>query len=563
MKNILILGAGTGGSIIANILCKKLPPDQFSITVVDRSNIHYYQPGLLFIPFKLYGYESGDDIRKPVSHVLNQSVNFIQADINLIDYKNNVVQTDKGELEYDWLISSMGCHIEPKEIEGCAEAMGNGVHTFYTLPDALAMQKALEGMNTGHLVINIAELPIKCPVAPIEAAFLADYYFQQRNVRNNIEISLVTPYAGAFTKPNANRVLTNAANEKNIHIIPEFSIQKVDNKAKKIQAYDGKTISYDMLCIIPPTLGPEVLSRSGLANDMNYGLTDHRTLKSKKADNIYFIGDNADLPTSKAGSVSHFESETVVENLLREIEGEKALPSFDGHANCFIESGYHKAYLVDFNYDVEPLPGKFPLPYAGPFSLLEDTHINHLGKMAFKWAYWHLIVNGRLPDMPFVPSHMSLVGKNLKSTAVMHKTQSASVADVMTQNVITISQGSPIHDAVMLLDEQKISGVPVVNPDNEVIGIVTTADLVSALDIDDESPLQKLVAVLLRKGRDKKLGSIVDDIMSKDPVTIRPDESVQSAIELMARCRINRLIVSQDSKKIEGILSRSDLLKVV
>ena len=116
----------------------------------------------------------------------------------------------------------MGCRIAPEEIDGMQEAMGDGVHTFYNMVGAMRMQKALDGMQEGRLVIDIAEMPIKCPVAPIEFAFLADYYFQLKGIRDRVNITLITPFNGAFTKPNANRVLSGIANEKGINIVPNF-----------------------------------------------------------------------------------------------------------------------------------------------------------------------------------------------------------------------------------------------------------------------------------------------------------------------------------------------------
>ena len=562
MLKLLILGAGTGGSTVANVLASKLDEHEAQITVIDRTDTHYYQPGFLFIPFKLYGFVDENDVTKPVSDILSKSIEFVQAEITRIDPKGNTVQTSEGDFEYDWLICALGCHVAADEIDGCAEAMGKDVHTFYTLPGALAMQQALSNMDHGKLVIDIAESPIKCPVAPIESAFLADYCFSERGMRDKVDITLVTPYAGAFTKPNANKVLTKLAEQKNINIVSDFQLESVDSDNKQLVAYGGKTVDYDLACIIAPTLGPDVILKSGLSNDMGYGITDPRTLKSKKADNVYFIVDNTDVPTSKAGSVSHFEAETVVTNLLREIKGDEPLPSYDGHSNCYIESGYHKALLVDFNYDVEPLQGVFPLPYVGPFTLLEESYVNHLGKIAFKWVYWNLVVSGRAPDIPFVPAHMSLVGKDLAGAPPLREATSLTVAELMTGNVFTTTTGTPVKAVARLLKEHAVSGLPVTGEQGNLAGIITTSDIINSLDINEETAAAKILATLIKHGRDKKLGSIVDDLMTTKLITIAPGESILAAVELMNKNNINRLIVSEDGHTIVGILARSDILKV-
>ena len=106
--------------------------------------------------------------------------------------------------------------------------------------------------------------------------------------------------------------------------------------------------------------------------------------------------------------MAHFQADILTDNILKIIDGLEPEPCFDGHANCFIESGFGKGILIDFNYDVEPLPGKFPLPGVGPFSLLEETRMNHWGKMTFRWVYWNLLLRGA--ELP-MESQMTMAGK--------------------------------------------------------------------------------------------------------------------------------------------------------
>ena len=563
MKELLILGAGTGGAVASNMLNSKLDLKKWRITVIDRAATHVYQPGLLFIPFRFYGYESGEDICRDIESPLSRNVRFITADIRLIDSATKVVETDAGSFRYDWLISTLGCHIAPEEIEGMPEFMGHGVHTFYDMPGAIRLQRALDEMREGRLVIDIAEMPIKCPVAPLEFAFLADYYFQQKGIRDQIDITLVTPFAGAFTKPNANRILSKIAADKGINVVPTFTLSKVDGDSNVIHSFEGQSLEYDLLCAIPPNLGPQLLDDSGLGDGSGFGHTDPRTLKSRKADNIYFLGDNSNVGTSKAGSVAHFQAETVVENVLREIDGKEAKPSFDGHANCFIESGHQKALLIDFNYDMEPLEGDFPLPYVGPFSLMEETHINHMGKIAFKWVYWNMLLPGRLPNVPLLPSHMNLLGKKLETAPQIKIAERMKVADIMQRDVITIRQGSALTEAAKLMTHAKISGLPILDVDDKLIGILSEADFLASLDVHGGSAIQELFDTIIRKRRArKKMGTIVDDIMTKDPICISADSSLRQALELMNKNRIKRLVITSEGGRVEGIVSRADLIKL-
>jgi sulfide:quinone oxidoreductase len=562
MKNIVILGAGTGGALTANLLSHRLDLREWTITVIDRASLHIYQPGLLFLPFGMYGYHEQGDVVRPIVAPLPHGVTFVAAEVNLIDHAQHEVHTEQGNFPYDFLVCAMGCRTAPEEIEGMAVEMGRGVHTFYTLEGALAMRSAIADMQEGRLVVDICEMPIKCPVAPLEFAFLADYYFREKGIRDRIEISLVTPYTGAFTKPNANRILSKVADEKGIRVVPNFATSAVDAEKKLIRTFDGRTVDYDLLCAIPPNLGPAVIDGSDLGDGAGYAVTDPRTLKSRKAERIYLLGDNTNVATSKAGSVAHFEAETVVENLLREIDGKPALQTFDGHANCFVETGHHKAMLLDFNYDIEPLEGSFPLPYAGPFSLLEESHLNHLGKLAFKWVYWNMLLPGQLPNVPLLPSHMSFMGKDLNTAPQIRVARAMHVSDVMTSDVVTVRQGSALPAAAELMVAKKVSGLPVLDAENRLVGILTSADFMSAMNLD-AGIISGALETLVRKRRVRKgMGTIVDDIMTREPITIRADDTLEHAIRRMDKNKIKRLVVTDSQHQVRGIVSRSDVVKL-
>ena len=185
----------------------------------------------------------------------------------------------------------------------------------------------------------------------------------------------------------------------------------MDANKRKLVSHDGRVVDYDLLATISVNMGSKVIGRSGLGDDENFVPTDKHTLQAKEYENIFVIGDATDVPASKAGSVAHFEAEILTENILSYINNKPLTARYDGHANCFVESGHHKALLIDFNYDIEPVAGTFPLPWAGPFSLLKETRLNHLGKLAFKYIYWNVLLKG-LP-MPLVTSHMKKSGKKL------------------------------------------------------------------------------------------------------------------------------------------------------
>ena len=285
----------------------------------------------------------------------------------------------------------------------------DSVGEFYTFDGAIALRDALARFNGGRLVMHITELPIKCPVAPLEFVMLADDYLRERGLRERTEIVYVTPLDGAFTKPVASRELGHHLETRGITVEPDFMIESVDPDRKVIVSYDEREVGYDLLVTVPLNMGADFVARSGLGDELNYVPVDKHTMQSTAYETIFALGDASNIPTSKAGSVAHFSVEVFVENFLELIAGRPMTHRFDGHANCFVESGGGKALLLDFNYDTEPLTGSFPLPKVGPMSLLKESRANHLGKLAFRHIYWNVLLPGRPMGLP---SAMSMAGKN-------------------------------------------------------------------------------------------------------------------------------------------------------
>ncbi|MBU3665075.1 MAG: NAD(P)/FAD-dependent oxidoreductase [Chthoniobacterales bacterium] len=414
MKTLLILGAGTGGTMMASHLRKKLPGNEWNIRIIDRALDHYYQPGFLFMPFGIY---SEKDVYRPMGRVIPKGVEYTEAEVDRVDADANRVLLKNGNAAgYDILIVATGVHPEPEQVEGMAGPdWRKNIHEFYTFEGAKALAARLKSWKGGRLVVHVCEMPIKCPVAPLEFCFLADAWLTQHGLRDKTDISYVTPLSGAFTKPVASGILGRLLGEKRISVVHDFAIARVDPEDHRMVSWDEKEVTYDLLVTVPPNMGDPMIERSGLGDEMNFVPTDKHTLQSKAHKNIFVIGDATDVPTSKAGSVAHFECEVLTENILGHIRGEELTAHFDGHANCFIESGHGKGFLLDFNYDQEPLTGTFPFPVVGPMKLLSESRLNHLGKMAFKWIYWNVLLPG-LP-IPFVGHKMSMAGKNLPSKA--------------------------------------------------------------------------------------------------------------------------------------------------
>ncbi|MFN8260786.1 MAG: FAD-dependent oxidoreductase [Chitinophagales bacterium] len=409
MKKIIILGAGTAGTMMANHLKHHVNMEEWEITIIDERTEHHYQPGYLFLPFDMY---TPEDIIKPIKEFIPKGVNLITAGIDrIVPGENLVKMVDGTQINYDILIIATGAKIAPEEIEGMkGSEWQKSVFDFYTFEGALALRDKLREWEGGRLLVHITEMPIKCPVAPLEFTFLADSFFRHKGMRDKVDITFVTPLSGAFTKPKATATLEHLLVDKEIKIESDFAIEHVDNDNKTIVDYGGRSIPFDLMVTVPTNKGDALMERSGLGDELNYVPTDKGTLQSKAHPNVFVIGDATNIPASKAGSVAHFEAEILTNNILNYIEGKPLNETFDGHANCFVETGNGKALLIDFNYTHEPVEGEFPFPGVGPLRLLKESRMNHMGKLAFRWVYWNMLLKGT--HIPFVSAEMKEAGKH-------------------------------------------------------------------------------------------------------------------------------------------------------
>jgi len=407
VRKLLVLGAGTAGTMIVNRLRRSLDEAEWDITVVDQDDVHHYQPGYLFLPFGTY---TPRQITRSRHTTLPDGVDFVIGDVDRVDAAANTVALADGRtFGYDYLVIASGTTPRPDQTPGMLGSQWRrSIFDFYTFEGARALAPALKAFDHGRLVVHITDMPIKCPVAPLEFTFLAEAWLRRRGVRDRVEITYVTPLPGAFTKPTCSETLSYMLTDRKIALETDYMVERIDVEKKALVSYDEREVPFDLLVTVPLNMGADFVARSGLGDELNFVPVDKATLQSKAHPNIFAIGDASDIPASKAGSVAHFAVEIFTENFLELIAGKPMTGSFDGHANCFIEAGDGKGLLIDFNYDTEPLMGKYPLPVVGPLSLLKETRANHLGKLAFRWIYWNVLLPGR--SMP-VPTHMSMVGK--------------------------------------------------------------------------------------------------------------------------------------------------------
>ena len=377
MKKVVILGGGVGGTIVANLLAKKLRPDEAEITVVDLTGKHVYQPGFVYVAFE---HQQPKRLVRDERKLLRKRVKLVVGEAVKIDAEGKKVHLADGTvLDYDRLVIALGARLTPNELPGYKEA----AHHFYSLEGAVELRKALEAFQGGKVVVTVASVPYKCPPAPSEAACQLDYYFTKRGIRDKVDIHFLSPLSRVFPLEPVNPVVEQVFAKHNIRSTIFFNTESIDQENKTVNSIEGESIPYDLLIMVPPHRGAKVVEDSALGDRGGWLPTDKFTLRTKAHADIFALGDCTDVPVSKSGAAAHFQAKVIAESLVADIRGEPATARYDGHVMCYCDAGYHKGISMSFDYEHPPVP-----PPLG----LKDW----MGKRFLNRVYWVLVPAGRV-----------------------------------------------------------------------------------------------------------------------------------------------------------------------
>jgi sulfide:quinone oxidoreductase len=384
MQRIVILGGGVGGTLAANLLARKLKGEirrgEATVTVVDDTGEHTYQPGFMYIAM---GNQKPERLKRPERSLLDDEVELVVGRAVEIDPAARRVVLDHGqELHYERLVLATGSRILPEEIEH----FETEAHHFYGPEAAQRLRDALDAFSGGRIVIGIAGMPYKCPPAPLEVAFLVEHELRQRGLRERSELHYCSPIGRAFTIESVSEMATPILEEKGIELHTFFNVETIDAQRKVVESLEGEELAYDLLILVPPHRGAQVVIDAGLAPPSGWLPTDPHTLQVKGYDGIWALGDATDLPLSKAGSTAHFEAPVIAERVAAAVQGREPKgkhAAYEGKVMCFFEVGDGKGTLLQFDYDHPPRPPK-------------PNRLWHLGKLVFNSTYWHTVPKGRV-----------------------------------------------------------------------------------------------------------------------------------------------------------------------
>lgn len=356
-KRVVVLGGGIGGVACARALRKRLPSES-QVTLVDASAEHVYLPSLLWVTF---GSRKPESIKRPFSILERQGIGFHQGRVTSIEVDSGQVETDTGDLEYDFLVIALGADLAPERVPGLAE----GAHIFYSSKGALSASKAISEFDGGRAVIAISAMPYKCPAAPYETACLLDAALRKRGVRGRSQIDVITfePLPMPTAGPEVGKALRGVLESKNIGFQPQSTLASVDSVTKQLLYSDGRTADYDLLLAVPPHASPPPVANSQIAGEGGWIPVDPGTLRTKH-DNVYALGDVTAVKLKngrmlpKAGVFAHHQADVAARLIAGRIRDADADGDsrFDGKGGCFVEVGDGAAAFGSGDFYAEPDP---------------------------------------------------------------------------------------------------------------------------------------------------------------------------------------------------------------
>jgi len=372
-EHVVIVGGGTGGTVLANGLAERLGTElddgDVRITLINDGPDHVYKPVWLYVPF---GQREPEDGRRRLDELVDDDVDLRIDRVTDIDTGAQELQLRGGALSvsYDYLVLATGSTLAAERIPGLTE----GGHDYYSEPGASDLREELLAFTEGELVLSVVGTPHMCPAAPLEFVFMADDWFRERGLREDIDITYTYPIQRVHGNPHIAEWAQPIMEERDIRVETFFNAEEIDPDAETITSMEGTELDYDLLVTIPPHAGVDVIEAAGLGDD-GWVDVDKHTLEAEAAENVYALGDTADTGVPNAGSVAHYQAGVVGRRLASEIRGRPATATYDGKTLCFIETGMDAASFVEFDYENPPSP-------APPSEKL------HWSKLAYNESYW-------------------------------------------------------------------------------------------------------------------------------------------------------------------------------
>ena len=383
---VVILGGGTGGVIVANLLGRKAKK-QADITLVSKQDNVFYEADL---PFRIFDKKNFKSQYKPVRKVVNKNVTVLKEEVIGLDVNSKSVSFKNGtNIPYDYLVIATGAHYDFDSVPGYKE----GAHHYYNEEGIHELRKALDEFvekgKGGNVVVGIADLPFKCPVAPLEGVFMMEHFLRRKKLRKTTNLHYLSPIGGAFSIEQANVHIEKKFAKKNINLHTFFNTETIHADRKMVESLEGDEMEYDLLLMVPPHRGQSYLEGTPIVDESGWVNVNTKTLQNEEYPHIFAIGDAANLPVSKAGSSAHYQAMAVAHNLRDILKGKMDIKEvkekYNGHATCLVMTSMTSAMFFDFNYNRPP----FGLGYI-------SNRLFYYLKKYQRFLYFYGFLSGRL-----------------------------------------------------------------------------------------------------------------------------------------------------------------------
>ena len=389
---VLILGGGSGGISVAARL--RRGDASLNIGLIEPSETHDYQPLWTLVGAGVF---SRDVARRREADLVPRNVNWIRERVAAIDPEAKVVTSSGGQrVSYDFLVVALGIQINWNAIPGLAEGLGShGICSNYSFESAPYTWECIRSFRGGTALFTMPATAVKCGGAPQKIMYLADDHFRKAGVRDRSQVIFATPQKAIFSVDKYRRTLEKVVQRKGIEPMFRHNLIELRPDAKEavfenVDTHEHVTVAYDMVHVTPPMGPPDVVSKSGLANEGGWVEVDKHSLQSGRFPNVFAIGDCAGLPTSKTGAAIRKQAPVLVEHLLAAMRGTTATASYNGYSSCPVVTGYGKMMLAEFDYNQQPAE-------SFPFDQSKERYSMWLLKtQLLPRLYWYGMLRGRL-----------------------------------------------------------------------------------------------------------------------------------------------------------------------
>lgn len=362
-KRVLVLGGGFGG-VQAAITARAELDSSHDVTIVDRNRV----PHLCGMnPMLIVGEREPGKTGRSLGRLANRGINFVEADINEIDAKNQKVETSAGTFDYDYLVVALGAAYDWDAVPGAKDA-----YSFYDFDYARDLRRRLSRLKRGKIVLAASKPPYKCPPAPMETAMMINWWARKKGIRKDLDISVYIPEPGPLgvAGKEASQRVRSALDTRGIELVTAAGVTEVAPSGREASFMDGSSVKADVIATVPVHKLPDVVAASGINNDKPWVPVDRGTLETSTP-NVFAIGDvnvvpAGDFAIPKAGVFASGQGTKVGEVIASRINGSNEPEPYDGVGWCFMAYSGGRSATVG---------GEF-LTDGGPDTVLSDPTVS-------------------------------------------------------------------------------------------------------------------------------------------------------------------------------------------